>query len=117
MPEPAMPSDISSVPSLSAADGLGEMAVEDAAGLCCVSDHGRTGIGRGGTLDGLLAADDVERVLPVIPVPAFVFAGDSAGVAVLNQLPDKAADRHRGLFTGLVNAEELAVHVADPGHD
>src|SRR6476661_11222378 len=103
MPEPAIPSGMSSVPFLSAADGLGEVAVEDAAGFGGVRNHGGACVFGGGPLDGLLAADDVERVLPVVPVPTFVFAGDRAGVAVFHQLADQATDRNRGLFAVLVN--------------
>ena len=50
-------------------------------------------------------------------MPALVLAGDRAGVAVLDEQADEVAHRDRRLFAVLVDAEELAVHVADPRHD
>ena len=46
----------------------------------------RAGVGGRRALHRLLAGDDLEGVVPVVPVPALVLAGDRAAVAGLDEL-------------------------------
>ena len=116
MPVPAIPAGVR-VAHAVAPSVLGSHCGQLCARLGRVGHHPAARILCGRALHGLLVADDVERRLPVVPVPAFVLAGDRPVVAVAHEQRDEVAHRHRRLFVVLVDAEELAVHVLDPRHD